>query len=546
MLIDEKKLKGRKVAIFGTGIIAKSLVEENENFKPDLFLDNYPKLEKMFGVDVVKPKKVANIYDVYIIVATMSYEVIKKQLLGYGLKEIEDFCYYKTITNNHNTVIETLIKLRDFMSQHSEYVGCDLMNGFFLTGRKKELLINFFKEYAKKNTKYIFIAHTTAISEEKASDLLENVFFELPDILNWQGNYREFIEIDKEEKGIEKIELDDDDIRYINDLQSLYYINDIKLSVRVCFVIMRFYKELLAIVKPSHILIGTDIKPEWRVLYYLAKKNKIQCLFWEYGWIPGTIMFELDGSAGRSRIAKDALYYKRLSNNYDLKKLQVIKRYILETGIDTGEFLHTQNDKNELKKINPNCKTIFLIGAGIEREVKSSSYFWKENISSIYGSMNEILEDLDKICKKNNYNLIFKPHPGISNISSLKEAYSDVIWIENMSVDEIIKIADVAVTLYSAVDCKVLLYEKPLIQVGHSILDNAGCSYVLKNRGEIIETTIKAINNGLLENQKKHFDELMGKLLTNISWDDLNKEGIKYGIEVEKDFFVKLTELGGQ
>jgi hypothetical protein len=537
MLINEKILKGRKVAIFGTGIIAKSFVEENDGFKPDLFLDNFPKVEKMFGVNVEKIECVQDIFDYYIIVATMAYDVIKQQLFELNLKEIGDFCYYKLITNSHNTVIDTLINIQDFISNHSDYIGCDLMNGFFLTGRKKELLINFFKEYAKKDKKYIFIAHTTAISEGKASNLLENVFFDLPDILNWQGNYREYIEIDKEEKGIEIIELDENDIKYISELQSIYHINDINLSVRVCSVIMRFYKELIKIVKPSHILIGTDIKPEWRILYYLAKKNKIPCLFWEYGWIPGTIMFELDGSAGRSRIAKDTLYYERLSNNYASKKLQEIKKYILESEIDTGEFLQTQNDKRELRKINSSYKTIFLIGAGIEREVNSNSCFWKENISSIYGSMEEILEDLNNICKKNDYNLIFKPHPGISKLSSLRGKYEDVVWIEDMSVDEIIKISDIAVTLYSAVDCKVLLYEKPLIQVGHSILDNVGCSYKLKDRSELNEIIVEALNKGLLDKQKRNFDELMGKLLTNISWDDLNKEDIEYGVGIDKDIF---------
>ncbi len=536
MMINIEKLKNKKVAIFGTGNIAKSLLDNSDCIKPDIFIDNYPRADYFHGVKVVKPVEIINIRDFYIVIATMAYDSIKKQLINYGLKEGDNFCYYKQIFNSYKSVYSTLKNIEDFIDSNNDYIGCELMNGFFITGRKNELLISFFKRYSKRDTKYIFIAHTTAINEEKASKLLENIFFDLPDLLNWQGAVKEYINLSLEEDLMKNIALKDKESEFIKELQKIYKIEDIDLSIRVCTLIMKFYKRLLAIIKPSKILIGTDLKPEWRILYYLAKEQGIPGIFWEYGWIPGTLQFENNGSAGRSLLAKDGEYYNKLRNIYSNETIDKIKEYIKEKQIDTTEFLESESDLNELKKLKEDKKTIFLIGAGLGFLIDSKSAFFKKNISEIYETEEQILLDLIKLSVKYDLNIIYKPHPGIVNSNTYKRDES-IVWIDSMSVDELISKADVVITVYSAVDFKVLLYEKPLIQLGHSILDKAECSYIVNNKGDIENKILEALKNGITQEQINNFNILIGKLLTNISWWDGIEREITYGRPITDDIF---------
>lgn len=85
-------LKERKAGIFGTGnnaCIAKSFLEEIEINEYVFFDNNVEKIER--GKNILSPSTITKNY--FILISTIYFQEIKKQLEELGLKEIEDFIW---------------------------------------------------------------------------------------------------------------------------------------------------------------------------------------------------------------------------------------------------------------------------------------------------------------------------------------------------------------------------------------------------------------------------------------------------------------------
>ena len=161
--------------------------------------------------------------------------------------------------------------------------------------------------------------------------------------------------------------------------------------------------------------------------------------------------------------------------------------------------------------------------------------YWKKYISNVVESTKEALFLLVKLCRKNNWNLIFKPHPG-NCIYDLKNYTKDVICVCDMEIDRLIKLADVVVSIASVVDYKTLIYRKPLVQLGITTLLGKGCSYTVSEKGMLEEQILLALKNGMTEKQTENFNRLLQILLQRYLWDDMSERSIRYGLTVEQDF----------
>lgn len=160
------------------------------------------------------------------------------------------------------------------------------------------------------------------------------------------------------------------------------------------------------------------------------------------------------------------------------------------------------------------------------------SDYWKEFVSSVVSSTGEAFEYIKKICLKHNWNFIFKPHPG--NDAYMYEP-NDCIF-HDIQIDRLIKIADVIVSISSAVNYKALLYGKPLVQIGTTCLSRKNCCYETASKEQIEENLVEALENGMTNQQIYNFDTHLAMLLDNYLWDDLSERSIRYGLTFDKDF----------
>ncbi len=96
--------------------------------------------------------------------------------------------------------------------------------------------------------------------------------------------------------------------------------------------------------------------------------------------------------------------------------------------------------------------------------------------------------------------------------------------------------ADVVVSICSAVDYKTLIYGKPLVQLGINGLLGKGCSYIVGEAAELEDQLALALKEGMTGRQKENFDRLLQILLQRYLWDDRSERTLRYGLTVERDF----------
>ena len=296
-----------------------------------------------------------------------------------------------------------------------------------------------------------------------------------------------------------------------------------------------YYKTIIEIIRPSKIIIWSNWSGKSYILGYLARTYDIPYGYMEYGWIPGTYQVDPRGIAGQSEYAVNPHLFKNIEidNAYNIKQ---IKQYVKNKKLDTRTFSNTEADNTALLEMKKEKKTVFLVGmddCGMKMNPKN--IYWKKYISSVVESTEEALFLLVKLCRKNNWNLIFKPHPK-NSVPELGEYSDDVILVKDMQIDRLIELADVVVSIASAVDYKALIYGKPLVQLGITGLLGKDCTYSVTEKNGLEEQLVLALKNGMTGRQTENFDRLLQILLQRYLWDDMSERSLRYGLTIEHDF----------
>ncbi len=139
-----------------------------------------------------------------------------------------------------------------------------------------------------------------------------------------------------------------------------------------------------------------------------------------------------------------------------------------------------------------------------------------------------------ELCKKHDWNLIYKPHPGSPEDIS-KDDYNTegIAIVRNASIDKLIEISDVVVSIMSAVHYKALMYEKPLVELGKYTDYGQGVAYEVHDDFE--KQIIEALEFGMTEKQKERFSHHVMMLLHYNHWDDLTHEDFPYGLKLTEN-----------
>lgn len=171
--------------------------------------------------------------------------------------------------------------------------------------------------------------------------------------------------------------------------------------------------------------------------------------------------------------------------------------------------------------------------------INPESDYWKQYVSSFFSSTQEAVSFVAEICRRNEWNFVFKPHPSPANKDGLaQDKLGDtIIQVKYTEIDRLIELSDVVISIASAVNYKVLIYGKPLVQLGHTTLSQKGCCYEIQSIDEIEAQLRNALENGMTEVQNENFEFHMEQLLENYLWDDLSNRALRYGLSLETDFF---------
>lgn len=530
----------KKNVFWGIGNICRAYLDNDNNIIPEFFIDSNYYGERFYGKPVFSPDVIDDWSQLFIIIMCKMNGDIVDFLKEKGLNLKTDFVTYDMLCNNKKiTYNESLMVCRDLMSR-SHYDNLTLLFLPIFNMRSNKTMFHFIDAYqrAHKCEQYIIFTDRDGVDATGTIKKYAWTVIDLPVLAHWfeTDEYRnvlkkELAEFSKGKVNYEKIE----EIIRKKDTQDIN-------NTRECLMLMyEYYGKLFEIMKPKRMVVWGGWDYRCYILGQLASERKIPVRFMEYGWIPGTYQLDRRGIQGQGEYAVDS---KRLLNTVvlekEIKQVKMLKTFILSSKKDTVVSHETITDDESLSKLNPDKKTVFVAGmddAGMKMNPKSD--YWYHYVSHCFQSTKEMLIFIYDICRRNDWNLIFKPHPrhNKGNLFDITDIGSDIIFILDRDVDSLIQIADVTVCMASAVEYKVLMYGKPLVSVGRSAIQGKKCAYEVKNKNEIETVMREAVNKGMAKAQETNFDIHLAQLLKTSHWDDLSEKDIRYGLPVACNFF---------
>ena len=231
-----------------------------------------------------------------------------------------------------------------------------------------------------------------------------------------------------------------------------------------------------------------------RILKYFILKRSIPQLNFQIGNIPGTVEFDSHGNQALSWPAHNSFKFSNLEiNNNEKNEI----RLYLET---VKSRLDISKNNQSLKKIIDykeikNKTILFLVGSG---EYGSGIWprFYPESFmhSPFYKNDLEVLPELLEIASRNNWYILFKPHP--DNPTHKIKPHPKLIYINdnNINIIDCIVESNLILTLVSSVSGLSLLYKKPVVLLGRNGLTGMKLASELKQKEELevlIKTTLE-------------------------------------------------------
>lgn len=298
------------------------------------------------------------------------------------------------------------------------------------------------------------------------------------------------------------------------------------------------------------IINGSDV-PEHRLLSSICKKYGVNIIYTHPAVLPGTLSFDPSGDVGDSIVT---VFYKEFLglpiSPDDIAEAQKVLNYLRLSGINRKP----QPKHDWLKHIKDRIKNgrpkIFYAGQN-DMACSMTPYTEKSRIfqSPIFRSTFECVLYLAEICKKNDWNFIYKPHP--MYIGNGDEGLPEnVIYISSGNINDIVDFADLTVTIRSTTNYVALIRKKPVLMLGYTQTRGQGCTYEAYKKEDIERQIVLALTNGFTNEHAEKFIEHVARLLKYYLYDDMGQRKIRYGMNIPckmEEFFSlekRLKNLG--
>lgn len=297
-----------------------------------------------------------------------------------------------------------------------------------------------------------------------------------------------------------------------------------------------YFKEAFAILKPEILVLWNQFHALHQVLEIVAKEQGISVRFMEFGSLPGTVAFETMGQMGESYPAREAEKFLALPvNDSDLAKAREVWDYMKESRLNRNQQADSGELVNLVARLRKTGKPI-LFYAG-QNDYESGLYPYTERTEQFHSpsfhSSDECARYLGKIALKNGWNVIYKPHPLMKDVT---ESFpKSVTVLNNGDINDFVDLTDLTITILSQTAYVALIREKPVLLCGYMQLKGKGCTYEAfepeKMEGEIKRMLEKGVTDQMKEAQLRHIAQLIRYYL----YDDNMPRKIRYG--------KKITEL---
>lgn len=237
---------------------------------------------------------------------------------------------------------------------------------------------------------------------------------------------------------------------------------------------LHHYLKLIKYYNPGIVLIWNGNDPRHVIFKTLAKKFGLKTYFFERGPLPSVLFYDFKGVLSHSSV-------KELSGNYIIEhpnNNDYFENY-KDWYIKSNETLWEQPKSSKTKireRFNvPINKKITLFVGQVDNDIQTKLFspFFKSNL--------EAFKFFLEYCRDDNHFVVGKHHPKnklpIEAFRSEVSGQNNVVWTDEFPLDECLKQVDNVVAVNSSVIFDALLYEKPVLTLGTTMLDNKNILY---------------------------------------------------------------------
>lgn len=300
-----------------------------------------------------------------------------------------------------------------------------------------------------------------------------------------------------------------------------------------------YINQLLNILEPQKVILWNKFYAFHMLFDEICKERGIPVKYMEFGCLPGTICIEGLGQQGESEPAVHYMQFRRKYINYSEKKqAQDIILYLKEAGLNRN--LQPQNNYNigGGRRYSVSRKNVLYFG---QDDFESGLFPYTDTTrtfhSPIFTSSLAALSYLRLISIRNDWNLLYKPHPLVDAIGVENEELEHIDEediVRNVNINTLIDSVDIVITIFSQSAYIALIREKPVVMLGYSQLRGKGCVYEAFSLTEVEKQMQKAIQNGFTVKQRKNFKVHVAQLVKYYLFDDLDNRQKRFGRKLSK------------
>ncbi len=520
-------------AVWGTGYNAAKLMAGIDKDKISFFIDNdTQKTGVFFGKPILHPSEIDSWNDLYVYIPHNFYDEIQPFLLQKGLQEGINFQKYddKLFIGYDQSEKDLNHAIENVQAIANSWKGCTLFLCIHFLTKKS------YKDYVNLLMKNFPDLHILTEAWWHDSGLLETTLgtsiLTAPAI--WDHYTMVFdtpVTVALSDKGgneyLREVAAQVHDIFPEADLLDCYY-------KAAC--IEKYIYVLLQYLSPERIICYESVSPSHHMLRRICERRNIPVIFTHPGVIPGTISFDTRGEMGESLPAVFPQKYSMLPvGKEDLEQAQRTWEYLYKS--ELNRKIQPKNDCISYVKtrIKPGRPVIFVAGQNdvLSHMVPYMDITQKYHSPTFCSSLESVL-CLALICEKNDWNLVYKPHPMYTQPEKRDTLPPNVIFVEFGDVNRLIDFSDVTITILSSTCYTALIRYKPVVMLGYTQLREKGCTYEAFEKNKIEDTIKAALEHGFTQEQQDAFLRHMAQCLKYYLYDDLQERPIRYGQPVPK------------
>ena len=523
-----------KQVIWGTGYNAAKCIFAVGEEKVSFFIDSDLSREgKFFGKPILHSSEIEKWDGLYIYIPHNFYDEISSFLKKRGLKENINFTKYDD--KLHVDVKRAEHDLESSLNQLREVATAWKNETLFICIHL--LTKKAYRDYVKALLNYFDDLHLISEAYWIGRNILENEFEEKVVITPCFWEHYTAISA-----GDMPVVESDIMVRKDYLYETAMQIQDIfpEMSMQTCFYqaacMEKYIRGMLKYVQPQRIICYESVSPSHHMLQRICREENVPIIFTHPGIIPGTISFDTYGEIGESL---PALRWKDFMclpiEDKDLDYARSVWRYLYKS--ELNRKIQPKNDciayiKQKMKLGRP---VIFFAG---QNDVLSHMIPYndisKKYHSPIFSSSLETVVYLAEICGKNDWNLVYKPHPMYTQTEKVSSLPQNIIFVEFGDVNRIIDFSDVTMTILSTTNYNALIRYKPVIMMGYTQTMGKGCTYEAFEKDRIEYTIKEALENGFTKEQQESFLRHIAQCLKYYLYDDLQERPIRYGRPIPK------------